>query len=65
MTSLDTSKPFAPSEAQKKGIQKHQAVFTLDFDTWQEINEVYGMKDCVIPHREEASQVYSRRGWYG
>lgn len=65
MTFLDTSKPFAPSEAQKKGIQKHQAVFTLDFDTWQEINEVYGMKDCVIPHREEGSQVYSRRGWYG
>ncbi|KAL4955105.1 putative nuclear protein Qri2/Nse4 [Aspergillus filifer] len=34
---LHPSKPYAPSEAQRQGIQKHQSVFSLDFDMWQEL----------------------------
>ena len=60
---LDPTKPYAPIEAQKKGIQKHQAVFSLDFDTWQAIIDLYDRKDCIIPHRQEEQQ--TRRGWYG
>lgn len=61
---VDAAKPYAPSEAQKKGIQKHQAVFSLDFDTWQAVMDLYDNKDCIIPHRQEEAQE-TRRGWYG
>lgn len=63
MLTLDPTKPYAPIEAQKKGIQKHQAVFSLDFDTWNAIIDLYDRKDCIIPHRQEEQQ--TRRGWYG
>lgn len=63
ISNLDPTKPYAPIEAQKKGIQKHQAVFSLDFDTWNAIIDLYDRKDCIIPHRQEEQQ--TRRGWYG
>lgn len=61
---LITSKPFAPSEAVKKGVQKHQAVFSLDFEIWRQLIEVFGITKCVIPHRTEEVQG-TRNGWYG
>lgn len=62
---LDAAKPYAPSEARQKGIEKHQAVFSLDFDTWRDLIEVYGIKESIIPHREEEELQSSRpRGWY-
>lgn len=60
---VDATKPYAPSEAQKRGIHKHQAVFSLDFETWQAIIDLYDRKDCIIPHRQE-EQHETRRGWY-
>jgi hypothetical protein len=58
-----------PSEAQRKGLQKHQAVFSLDFDTWEKLIEVFDIKECLIPHREEDEDVQPARravatGWY-
>ena len=63
------SQPEVPSEAQRKGLQKHQAVFSLDFDTWEELVEVFDIKECLIPHREEDEEaVQANRGgtsgWY-
>lgn len=61
----DASKPYAPSEAQKKGIQKHQSVFSLDFETWRDLIEVYGIKESIIEHRnEQEEQETTARGWY-
>lgn len=61
----DSSKPYAPREAQEKGIQKHQAIFSLDFDTWNQLIDVFNLKDrsCIIPHREELEQ--TNQAWYG
>ncbi|PWY90889.1 putative nuclear protein Qri2/Nse4 [Aspergillus heteromorphus CBS 117.55] len=53
LPTLHAAKPHAPSEAQKKGIQKHQAIFTLDFETWRDLTKVYDIKESIIPHREE------------
>ncbi|KAE8152015.1 putative nuclear protein Qri2/Nse4 [Aspergillus avenaceus] len=53
LPTLHTAKPYAPSEAQKKGIQKHQAIFSLDFETWQDLIEAYAIKESIIPHRHE------------
>ncbi|KAL4895452.1 Nse4 C-terminal-domain-containing protein [Aspergillus ambiguus] len=64
LPTLHASKPYAPSEAQKKGIQKHQAVFSLDFETWRDLIEVYGIKESIIPHREEEEPQIAAQGWY-
>ena len=47
------------------GVQKHQSVFCLDFDTWQDLIDVYDIKECIIPHRQEEEPAKSGRGWYG
>jgi non-structural maintenance of chromosomes element 4 len=63
----EAARPYAPNEAQKKGIQKHQAVFSLDFDTWRDLVNTFNLTESIIPHREEEEQVRNehRRGWYG
>ncbi|KAJ5926799.1 hypothetical protein N7516_008572 [Penicillium verrucosum] len=63
LPTLHAAAPFAPSEAQKKGVQKHQAVFSLDHDTWHEIIDVFKIKDSIIPHREEKEQE-TGTSWY-
>ncbi|RAH71663.1 putative nuclear protein Qri2/Nse4 [Aspergillus aculeatinus CBS 121060] len=45
LPTLHAAKPHAPSEALKKGVQKHQAIFTLDFETWQDLIEAYGIDE--------------------
>jgi hypothetical protein len=60
----DPSKPFAPSEAQRRGVQKHQSVFSLDFDTWTDLIEAYNIKKSIIPSREEEEEHNTGRGWY-
>lgn len=61
----DAAKPYAPSEAQRKGVQKHQAIFSLDFETWRDLIEVYGIEESIIPHREEEQHENTGHGWYG
>jgi len=58
------SVPYAPSEAQKKQIQKRQAVFSLDFDTWRELIKVFKISESIIPHREEQEEETGRT-WHG
>lgn len=60
--SKDSAKPYAPSDAQRLGIQKHQAIFSLDHDTWQQLIEVFEIKDSsIIPYREETEE--TNRTW--
>ncbi|KAJ5573966.1 nuclear protein Qri2/Nse4 [Penicillium hispanicum] len=63
LPTLHSAVPYAPSEAQKKGIQKHQAVFSLDFDTWKQLIDVFRISKSIIPHREEQEETV--RTWYG
>ncbi|OQD80386.1 hypothetical protein PENANT_c036G00248 [Penicillium antarcticum] len=53
LPTLHPSNPYAPSEAQRQGIQKHQAVFSLDYETWEQLIKVFNIKKPIIPHREE------------
>ncbi|KAG8627399.1 hypothetical protein KVT40_004882 [Elsinoe batatas] len=44
---------------------KHQAVFGIDYKTWQDLIEAYDIKESLIPHREEGGQTQlGRGGWY-
>ena len=55
-----------PKEIQRNNISKHQAVFHLDYETWEDIIETFDIKESIIPHRQsdEVAQV-SASGWYG
>ncbi|WEW55949.1 hypothetical protein PRK78_001384 [Emydomyces testavorans] len=50
---LHPSEPALASEAQRKGLQRRQAVFSLDFETWRDLIEVFDIKKPLIPHRRE------------
>ncbi|KAL9042605.1 MAG: hypothetical protein Q9180_000493 [Flavoplaca navasiana] len=52
-------------EQQATGTQKHQAVFHLDYDTWEDLIDAFDIKDSIIPHRqsEDEPQV-TASGWY-
>ncbi|KAL8762851.1 MAG: hypothetical protein Q9184_001237 [Pyrenodesmia sp. 2 TL-2023] len=52
-------------EEQAAGAQKHQAVFHLDFDTWEDLIDAFDIKDSVIPHRQDEEQPQvNATGWY-
>ena len=59
----DHSEPYGVRDAREKGIQKHQTVFSLDFETWHDLIDAYGIEDSVIAHREEPAQS-SGGGWH-
>ncbi|KAL1957707.1 hypothetical protein VTO42DRAFT_5550 [Malbranchea cinnamomea] len=62
-----SSESVRPSEAQRKGLQRRQAVFTLDFETWEDLIEAYNITESIIPHRddeEELQQASRATGWY-
>ncbi|KAJ5908154.1 nuclear protein Qri2/Nse4 [Penicillium taxi] len=64
LPTLHSSDPYAPSEAQKRGVEKHQAVFSLDFDTWEKLIEEFKITESIIPHREEEDAQTGLK-WYG
>lgn len=39
--------------AERQEAQRHQAIFTLDFDIWKELVDAYGIQKSIIPHRKE------------
>lgn len=63
---IESAKPYPPSEAQEKGIQKHQIIFSLDFDIWNDLIDSFNIKECIIPHRNDEvyQQQNQQRGWY-
>ncbi|KAL8641376.1 MAG: hypothetical protein Q9228_001807 [Teloschistes exilis] len=47
------------------GAQKHQAVFHLDFETWEDLIDAFELEKSIIPHREdEDQQPVNASGWY-
>ncbi|KAM0795361.1 Nse4 C-terminal-domain-containing protein [Usnea florida] len=52
-------------EIQKDNPSRHQAVFHLDYETWEDIIETFEIKQSIIPHRQsdEVAQI-SASGWY-
>ena len=58
-----------PSDPKKPKVNppraKHQAVFHLDFETWEDIVRAFEIKQCIIPHRNsDAGIQISASGWY-
>ncbi|KAL8652046.1 MAG: hypothetical protein Q9210_002916 [Variospora velana] len=52
-------------DEQAAGAQKHQAVFHLDFDTWEDLINAFDIKESIIPHRQSEDQPQvNATGWY-
>ncbi|KAL8943410.1 MAG: hypothetical protein Q9211_000999 [Gyalolechia sp. 1 TL-2023] len=52
-------------DEQAAGAQKHQAVFHLDFEIWEDLIEAFNIKQSIIPHRESEEQPpVNSAGWY-
>jgi len=57
---------FESMEAARENRQmRYQAVFGLDYQTWQKFIEAYQIEESLIPNREERSTQVGGRGWYG
>ncbi|EUC41463.1 hypothetical protein COCMIDRAFT_106080 [Bipolaris oryzae ATCC 44560] len=59
--------PAAPrgvSEQREDNVQKHQAVFSLDYPTWRMFIDAYDIKEPLIPHRESQEANVGSNGWY-
>ncbi|MCJ1405088.1 nuclear protein [Xylographa trunciseda] len=66
LPSLHATSARPKGQIQDEDISKHQAVFHLDYETWEDIIEIFGIKKSIIPHRssDEGTQV-GPNGWYG
>ncbi|KAI9758756.1 MAG: hypothetical protein M4579_002859 [Chaenotheca gracillima] len=70
LPTLHPSAPRTAAEIKEAGITKHQAVFSLDYKTWLDIIDAFGVKVPMIPDRSEADEAsradaVGARGWYG
>ena len=46
--------------------ERHQAVFHLDFETWEDLIDALDIKESIIPHRRTEEEVQlGATGWYG
>lgn len=59
----DKTQPEARTHV--KGVMKHQAVLSMDMDTWEEIIEAFEITEPMIPHRVESKpRELGARGWF-
>ena len=56
--------PRSVSDQQAEGAHKHQAVFSIDYPTWQMLIRAYDIAVPLIPHRELVEDVVAPGGWY-
>ncbi|KAK8024069.1 hypothetical protein PG993_012135 [Apiospora rasikravindrae] len=62
---LDKDEIEQQNAGRQASRQRQQAVFHLDMDVWQDIVEVYRIREPLIPHRkEEKVKGPGARGWY-
>ena len=57
----------ARDRADDRGGKTNQAMFSIDFETWQQLIEAMEIAEGLLPHREqdESSTQVNARGWYG
>ncbi|KAL7923370.1 Nse4 C-terminal domain-containing protein [Trichoderma austrokoningii] len=50
----------------RQSTSKHQAILSMDMETWQDIIDTLGLEEPMIEHRQELSATGpGARGWYG
>ncbi|KAK4200320.1 putative non-structural maintenance of chromosome element 4 [Triangularia verruculosa] len=63
--------PFKPtnnaaeSQSRARAPMRHQAIMSIDMETWRAIIETFDIKEPIIPHRQEDEPVGpGAHGWY-
>ncbi|KAG6005454.1 hypothetical protein E4U21_007923 [Claviceps maximensis] len=57
--------PIEDGTQKHNGASKHQAILSMDEQTWRDIIDVYQITNPMIPHRREANRSGpGARGWY-
>lgn len=46
-----------------KDAMKHQAVFSIDYETWQKLIDAFEISEPMIPHRGEDAATQAVSGW--
>ncbi|KAK3166912.1 hypothetical protein OEA41_010037 [Lepraria neglecta] len=65
LPTLHATDTHTAKQIQEENISKHQAVFHLDFETWEEIIDIYDIKESIIPHRQSDEEAnVGASGWY-
>lgn len=50
----------------RQATSKHQAILSMDMETWRDIIDTMGIKEPMIEHRPELTvSGPGARGWYG
>jgi len=50
---LAPAAPRGVSEQRDQGAHKHQAVFSIDYPTWEMFIRAYDIRVSLIPHRKQ------------
>lgn len=51
--------------AARHSASKHQAILSMDMETWRDIIDTFDLKEPMITHRQEATNTGpGARGWY-
>lgn len=62
----DKEEETTDQPVRKKGSRKHQSVIALDMESWEQLIELFDIKEPMIPHRDEELQQNAPgvKGWY-
>lgn len=63
-----TAEASTVEELRQKRISKHQAVFSIDYETWQQLIDAFDITEPLIEHRQDDAEARAQRmgerGWY-
>lgn len=52
-------------EERQTGAARHQAIFSIDYETWKKLIYAYDITESMIPHRnDEQTGQPNAHGWY-
>jgi hypothetical protein len=52
------------AEQRENNVQKHQAVLSIDYTTWNMFIKAFDITEPLIPHREIEAETVAPGGWY-
>ena len=65
LTDAEPTAPRTKAEIEVEGAHKHQSVIALDMAEWEELIELFDIKESMIKHREEEERApVGAKGWY-
>ncbi|KAF1830136.1 Nse4-domain-containing protein [Decorospora gaudefroyi] len=61
---LIPAEPRGVSEQREANVQKHQAVFSIDYPTWHMFIQAFDIREPLIPHRNDEEEKVGPNAWF-